>query len=313
MPRDHYVSQVYLANFCDPNGLLHGTRKQDQKTVSNLPRAFCQVQNGNTNTFLSEPRGIEDFLKRIEPRYNRSVEKFRSEEIDPEALTVVAGFIAYLMWCTPAGLRINNGPLTEIMRETARRLDRQGKLPPPPPEFGLKNATEMLDSGFAKIDVNPRYPQAVGLTMLNQQIVTLGNFRWDVLANPFPENPFFTSDYPVAIEVDDRSSLIDKIVPLTTDLAVRIRPRTDVPKSPRDFAMFAYRRRTLERQEVLEINRLVVRCAESFVFYPKAFPWTSAFIRANSDFRIQPYTETIPHGKGTVLFSSTRIAPHTWS
>src|SRR5271166_4414355 len=51
-----------------------------------------------------------------------------------------------------------------------------------------------------------------------------GNSPWDILHNGEADNPFFTSDYPAAIQVVDLNTPINRIVPLAPDLAIRIKP-----------------------------------------------------------------------------------------
>ncbi|MDD2764934.1 MAG: DUF4238 domain-containing protein [Opitutaceae bacterium] len=308
MALDHYVPQVHLKNFNNSDGVLHAMLKRDQKTFTNHAKAFCRIEDNSTNKYLTEQRAIEDFLQVIEPKYNESIEKIRTGSIDPETVFVVSGFIAYMMWFSPAGMRINKDPMEHTLDEVGRRLDAQGKMPRAPTSMGGVSLTEMLDKGEARINVDPKYPQAIGVTILQRQIYSLGNFNWEILKNPFPDSPFFTSDYPVAIEPSDHPGILNKVVPLAPDLAVRICPKQlDNGKITDNFASFRYRTPTLNHRDVVEINRLIVRCAETIVFYPKEQPWIAKFVKANADFRIEPKSTNIPYGAGGTLQISTSI------
>ena len=50
-------------------------------------------------------REVENFLKFIEPVYNKSLDKLRRGAIDQEAIFAMAGFVAYVISCSPAGRR----------------------------------------------------------------------------------------------------------------------------------------------------------------------------------------------------------------
>jgi Protein of unknown function (DUF4238) len=89
-------------------------------------------------------------------------------------------------------------------------------------------------------------------------------------------SPFFTSDFPVAIEKTNDLRVLNRIVPLAPNLAIRIRPDLRVDRERlRDpsFTSFGYRRRSPGRQELMALNRLIVRCAEETVFYRDDHPW----------------------------------------
>src|ERR1039457_7251626 len=123
MARDHYVPQVHLKNFNNADGVLHAMLKRDQNTFTNHAKAFCRIEENSTNKYLNQERAIEDFLKLVEPKYNAAIKKIRTGNIDPEAVFVISGFVAYILWFSPAGMRINKDPLKHLMDEVGRRLD----------------------------------------------------------------------------------------------------------------------------------------------------------------------------------------------
>lgn len=89
---------------------------------------------------------------------------------------------------------------------------------------------------------------------------------------------------------------------------MRICPKQiDDEKIKDNFAGFGYRMTRLDRRDVIELNRLFVRCAESIVFYPKPRPWIEKFVRENAGFRIEPKSTKIPYGKGTLQISTTIV------
>lgn len=291
MPLDHFVSQVHLRNFYSPNlgGLMYAIRKGDLKLFTPDAKSVCRTEDGSTNSYLREPRIVEEFLKRIEPRYNSALKKLRADKIDSESIFVIASFVAYVYSCSPAGMRVFSEPLKATVEDMARILESKGSLPPPPRVLGGKSLTDLLRSGDIQISIDPKYPQALGIDSILRRIITFGNFEWDVLHNPLDDGAFFTSDFPIAIERTPDARILNKIVPLAPDLAIRIRPNLSYNRKNPDHSFLGVRRaiRKLSRSEVMNINRLIVRCAETTVFFRDNYEWVSSFVKKNANYRIE--------------------------
>lgn len=245
----------------------------------------------------------------VEPKYNASVSKLRNNKIDDESIYVVAGFVAYVVSCSPAAMRIHTGPLKATVESEAAILERQGLLEKSPSAFGGKSLSELLAGGTIRVDVDPKYPQAIGIANILHHVSAFGNARWEVLHNGDASSPFFTSDFPVAIEPTDDPRVFSKVVPLAPDLAVRITPRIEMSRAQPDlsFGKFSHRTRTLGRQEILDINRSIVRCAEDIVFYRDDHKWIKPFITKNRHYRIETVVRKLPRGTGFLNISSQRI------
>ena len=125
-----------------------------------------------------------------------------------------------------------------------------------------------LRSGDIELKVNPKYAQAIAIRKIKENVAAFGNFKWEILLNRFEQNPFFTSDFPVAVEETNDWRLVNRVIPLAPNVAVRIRPDVaiDITKPDFSFTNFAFLTRNVSRQEVIEINRLIVRCAEGTIF-----------------------------------------------
>lgn len=312
MALDHYVSQVHLRNFNSPKlgRLMYAIGKYDLREFTPKSDDVCRIENGSTNKYLKDERVVEDFLKGIEPNYNRSLEKLRSNNVDAECIYTIAGFLSYVATCSPTAMRIKSSPLKAVAEETSRILDAKGGFPPPPPELGGKGLTDLLDEGVVQVKIDPKYPQAIGIASILSHTSIFGNFRWEVLINSHDQNPFFTSDYPIAIEETSDLRIQNKIIPLAPDVAIRICPHLDFDKKTIDFNFsgFSHRIRKLSRDETMKINRLIVRCAETTIFYRDNYPWVPNFVRRNAKYRINPVTRKIPHGKGTVIWFTQEIS-----
>jgi hypothetical protein len=83
--------------------------------------------------------------------------------------------------------------LKATLDSTAKILDSMGMIPNPPATLGEKSITELLADGKAKFTVDPKYPQAVGISNILHHTSVFGNSPWDILHNTEEDNPFFTS------------------------------------------------------------------------------------------------------------------------
>lgn len=192
MPLDHFVSQVHLKNFYSPvlGNRMYAIRKADLKAFTPDANSVCRIQDGSTNSFLVKQRAIEDFLKDIEPRYNKAVANIAEVDLRPETIYVLSGFIAYVLTCSPGGMRIHSEPFKSTTEETSRLLDKRGEFGTPPPELGGTSLTELFDNGIVQVEIDPKYPQAVGISSILQRTNAFGNFAWDVLINELADTPY---------------------------------------------------------------------------------------------------------------------------
>jgi hypothetical protein len=316
MPLDHFIPQVHLKkfSFSDPPERINAIRKRDMFAFKPRAKDICRIDQGNTNRYLKEPRFIEAFLKSIEPNYTRAVEGLRTDKITPDCIFVIAGFVAYVTACSPTAMRLECTPLSSVLNEVTRFLDAAGRFPPPPLSIGGLSMTDLLEGGMVNIEVDRKFPQAMGIRAIYDLLFLMGNFDWDVMENRFhAESPFFTSDFPIGIVPSAELPTLDKIIPLSPDLAVRLRPNKQslIRKVRNDFAGFRYRRVHLNHDEVTQINELIARCAETEVYFKKDKHDVSEVIRSNAGFRIETSVKSLRFGKGVVQHS-TQIVTDKW-
>ena len=269
---------------------------------------MCRIEEGNTNDYLVEPRAIEEFLRTIEPHYNRSLDLLRAGDINADSVYVIAGFIAYVITCSPAVMRLNTAPLRGALEATAAFLDRRGDLPLAPPELGNRTLSDLLAEGTVALNIDGRYPQAIGIGNILSHTNNLGNADWEILLNNAHQSQFVTSDYPVAIEQSTDIRVINRIIPLAPDIAIRIRP--DLHRNRSDdftFPGFQYFRRRLGADNVRRINQAIVRSAESLVFFRDNHDWVSRFVERNQHFHVETVVRRIPADRGELVWSRLEL------
>jgi hypothetical protein len=102
------------------------------------------------------------------------------------------------------------------------------------------------------------------------------------------------------------------VVPLATDLAIRIIPD---PKRAREtpdltFSNLTYMRRGQKRQAVIAVNRTVIQCAEEMVFFRDDYEWVQRFIAKNRLYRLESVNKKVRMRGVEVLLPMQRIRNH---
>lgn len=303
MALDHYVSQVHLRQFLSPTlsgGRLFAYRKSNGEHFAAPPKSLCRIEEGNTNPFLTEPRAVEEFLTTIEPHYNTAIRELRERQHTAEAVRVVAGFCAYVSSCSPAAMRIHSVIPRLAVESVAAIMDAQGGPPPAPKALGGARLSDLIMNGDVNIEIDPKFPQALGVSNILRVAELMSRFEWEVLHNEGSGSPFLTSDFPTAI-ASREVGFIDRVVPLAPDLAVRI----FAPRSPE--ASSRKRHRKVDRSVVMSVNRTIARCAEDLVFSRDDASWVATLVHRNRRYRAGPASAKIPTGTGYILATALGV------
>ncbi len=315
MPLDHYVSQVHLKNFYSPQlkEKMYTIQKPSLNRYECDAKSQCRIMDGNTNPFLQEPRVIEEFLKSIEPKYNKAINTLREGKVSAEAVFTIAGFAAYVAICSQAAFRLNPAPLRATVEETCKLAHDMEELSPIPKVLNAGSVRELIDSGNVEISVDPKYAQAHGINLINHQINSWGNSQWQIIINEHKVSPFFTSDFPIAIQKTDDPRVLNRIIPLAPDLAIKIIVDVKTRGKEIDFNFPRFRHKFIKANnaKIREINTAIVQCAESNIYFPYDAEWIPRFIQRHRYHRIEPFNNKIPIGNGTMLHCGMLIDPYS--
>ena len=133
----------------------------------------------------------------------------------------------------------------------------------PPPRLGGTSVTELLQAGKIKVQGGPQIPAGSEHQRRSGVCEGLRKQCWELLANPFAESPFLTSDFPFALESVPGPAQV-RIVPLTPTLAVRIIPRIEAGRNKEKYNLrfpgFRVWKRKVNEGETAYINTLIARC-----------------------------------------------------
>jgi Protein of unknown function (DUF4238) len=312
MALDHYVPQVHLKRFYSPElgERFYAISKSSLKCFKPNSKGVCAINFGSTNSYLKDDRAIEQFLAEIESKYNTVVAKIHRGDVDHDCVLVINGLLSSIIVCSPTGMRIQSEPLRASVQSTAEIMEKNGLFPPPPPELGGKTVTDLLRAQDIQIDIDPKYPQAIGISQVLKLTGIFGNSKWEILHNTYADCPFFTSDFPIAIERSKDPRVLNRVFPLTPTLAVRILPDLSMRRAADDlsFSNFGFISKEPGRSDIIEINRKLVQCAEDLIFFRDDRPWVVPFVKKNKDYWIEATTQVIEMGGGKMLISQQRIS-----
>ncbi|MEP7351428.1 MAG: DUF4238 domain-containing protein [Sphingorhabdus sp.] len=308
MPLDHYVSQVHLRKFyaADANfRKTYGYRKSDGAEFPCGSEDVCRMEEGSTNQFLTEPRFIEDFLRKVEPAYDSACDSITARQFTFDDILVIAGFASFVICCSPTAMRLGAKKLEMLTHTQVELMEQAGLLDPPPAELGGKSATELIQNGALQIEIDQKYPQAMGISNVVNLSNSMASFHWEILLNPKSDKfPFLSSDFPAAIERPNLRVPANRIVPLRPDLAVRIIPQIRPAGRPDMNSDFLYKIRQISPSEVRQINVILVQSAEDLVFAPVKAKWVTQLVKKNAKFRIELEHSRMPTGAGFFLTDS---------
>lgn len=190
-------------------------------------------------------------------------------------------------------------------------LDAKGELPEAPAILGGKSASELIRDGAIKVVIDQKYPQAIWISTIMQRLGVFGNSPWEIIPNDDPYSPFFTSDFPAAIEPVADGQVLSRIVPLAPDFAIKIHPLRSAKRLQDDLTFPGFQSKITEPKpsDVRAINQAVARCAEDLVFFRDNHDWVKPFLIKNSRYRIETVSTSNRLAGGTMNVFATRIVP----
>lgn len=197
--KHHVVPATYLAGFTDNAGKLYEYRKDDPSNPNyNIPREV-----GHRRYYYSQPmpsggmdnNSLEDFFdKELESKWNNLLSKIRNKEsLDQNDHELLFQFVGMLRVRVPAARDAIEHKLAELVKTTAKQLDKMGKLPPKPPQ--LENIDLLKD---VQVSIDPHQSIHAMATMMKGFGVVLGAMGFRILENK-TTLPFITSDNPVCV------------------------------------------------------------------------------------------------------------------
>ena len=294
MAKDHYVARTYLKQFSldAKEGFVNVIRKKNLERLEAIPvGSICYEKNGSDNQYFPDnPRVVEDYLKLYEPRWFECVQKVSQGTYTDETKSLMAGYLAYLRICTPTAMRLGSEGYADIVKHVYDKLEEKEYSNP---DSKYRDVIETIrEHGGTKIEVDKKYPTAIGITnLINIQSVIVRS-PWIVFKNE-TNTPFVTSDNPVCLQYHD-TGFADFYCPITPWLAIVIHPlRVNEEAGPDHIGSF-------KPEGVEKMNKLVVQSAEDLVIC-RDLTETEELVKKFQDWRVELRKIKIPSGNGHVI------------
>jgi len=311
MAQDHFVAQTYLKHFGDSTcgGMLHAYRKSDGQQFPCWPKDVCREWDGDLNDRLHDQGLLGEFRRMVEPWWNESVANALVEKPSYHDKFVIAMYMAHLMTCTPAWRRVgvsqHNQLLAMHLSFAKRMKEKHGGQPKLPVE-----AIAMIERGEIALDTDPDYIKALMTKSLMHYAWAIYNENW-TLVQAYPDQPFLTSDNPVALKysgaagepvrrflpITPQLSLAIKFEPVVDPAAARLRPeelRAGLERRPQGKIHYV----TGDEELCWHINRFQAQCAEELVFSSRLEDAESRLVAKYARFRLDVECVQFPDPSG---------------
>ena len=315
MPKDHYVAQTYLKHFLDPElgNLLHAYNKGTLKHFTPTTKNICCAQDWDTNPYFEDERAIEHYLRVVEPKWNYGVEDIQSLLEYEEVKFFMAGYIAVLAACTPSTIRTLTHATSEIIAASGNILARQMQENPerfPDVEPLPSDIFEqIMESGGLTAKVDPKHTHARTMQNLVNLQWHFYKSSWMVLKNE-TDNPFLTSDFPVAYYYPNLSSAIPyRYVPISPEYAILINlslhdADRKAPKEPiKEYPITDINISEIKPKFSKILNKLTIQGAEKFIISAYDQPWIMQVVKRYKDWRMDSGTVRLPYENGELIMS----------
>jgi hypothetical protein len=193
--KHHYVAQTYLRGFCNPEGKVCAYSKDrpaqpwwaapDTIAFENYYYSQPALDGGRDNNRL------EDFFCSIEDRWPALVSKVEQRAPHQGGLDRLLQFAMMHRVRVPTARDAAEKMLAESVRMTARHLNEQGKLPPPPPGLTF----EYLDQHMV-VSIDPHKSIHAMADLAKGFDTIIRAIGFEILENQ-TDKGFITSDNPV--------------------------------------------------------------------------------------------------------------------
>jgi len=221
---DHYVSQTYLKQFIDLSnpGYLNVYRKAyPTKSKPRTPRSICYEPDGDSNPYFPmNPRILDDFLKLIEPQWEKIITEIENEDFNFNNKLLISLYVAYLRSCGFTAKRLGKSLMEEELELFRPFLAENVRENIEDHENGIDLINGLLSPDI-KIVFDRDYVHAFAIKNLVHVGTTYHNLPWIIIKNN-SSKPFITSDNPAILIYYPDKWYPDTYVPLTPTLSILI-------------------------------------------------------------------------------------------
>jgi len=300
MPQDHYVAQTFLKHFTDAEGKLHAYSKNDGKYFTPGPKSVCSEWDGDLNPAIEGmPEMLGEYRKMFEPRWNETVEELKKRNGSRDIRLMVALCFAHMVTCVPAWRRVS-AEIWENMRGAELRFRHLMNEERGVKDELLAEGVAMLKEGKIVIEADPNSVKAKLTGALIGLACLAYHSNWIFFENR-TDTPFLTSDNPVALRLSDViGEPMNRFMPITPQLGLFMtldawqkqkrrfpKEKSEIDRLLQEEPFGTIRGTRPIPNDVRELNRLIVQCAENFVFSNRKDDGVERLVQKHGKYRIE--------------------------
>lgn len=315
MSKDHYIAQTYLKHFIDPKfgTLMHAYRKHDLKYFTPTTKDICYEEGWDTNPYFQDSRAVDQYLKIVEPKWNRGVDNIEDLLRYEEVKYFMAGYIAVMASCSPTAVRTSTESIANIIASSgemiAHQIQVQPELFPDVKPLPQETFDKIMETGGLKANIDPKFSHAQMISNLLDMQWHFYKSPWMILVNE-TDSPFLTSDFPVAYYYAKPESQIPyRYVPISPRHSILIKPSLEdanrkFPKEEmKQFPNTTVDITAVKHKFVRILNILMVQGAESLVLSAKNESWIPNLVKRHKDWCMDSGTVRMPYDDGELIIS----------
>ncbi len=304
--KDHYVSQTYLRLFVGPNGKLVPYYKNARVIVGRpkRPKSICFETEGDTNVYFDDPRLLDKFLPAFENPWENNIARLEEGILDANTKYKLAGYIAFLRFCTPTAKRLSQKGLAGLIEPLAYR---EGLSTLDKADYLSDEERNLIRNKGIRIQVDRMYAHAQNMMVLGGATNRFYCSHWLVLINK-TVIPFITSDNPAILYYENmQQQIAQTYVPLKPSIALLIAPDLDMRNpSFEDVKKYSNSKDSfgvVKQSYVEKFNEAIVKSAERIVLHREREDWLKRLVRKYSNWRVEAIVSHIPTGRGDMIIT----------
>jgi hypothetical protein len=299
MAKDHFVSQTYLRQWCDPEKKppLQVYRKSGWEPFRCSPKDVCWEWDGDlVPGYLTDPALLGEFREIFEPKWKPTIERVRAGIISHEDKHILSMAWAHFSLCTPAWRAITKDIYANEARALAPTLLDGHRLDPATLNIEIEREHDFFKRFATK--------------HLLKATWVFYNQNWIILLND-SETPFITSDNPSAFVPESKPP--ERLLPISPSLCLYT--KIDMSFAETDHFNFglppkgSITFRKVSKRGAMKINRFTVINARDLVFSQSKDVGIEALVKKWRDCKPQVESVSYPADDGALKGATLTIRP----
>lgn len=296
--KQHYLPQFYLRGFSIDGRGMHQIEKKTGKYYGCQIKDMAAIKDFHELDYegVEDPHALEKQLATIEGEFAKHLSALLSEGVENvSALQYTIQLLSILRLRVPAFKQHIEASYPSSIRKVAELMERDGRLPPPPPGMEEKLKVENL-----RISVlNWKTMELIFKLASSEDTLSIFYGMRATLITAPPGMSFVTSDQPVALYHPAANQMPYGIGPIVPGVEITL-PVSERKLLKLDHEPTAHTSRIASSAEVAELNRRTIAMARQYIFVASHPQNYLALAEETRDIQAGFVFDDLDHGDGLV-------------